>query len=167
LRCRCRFSFSGAGSALRRAFGVPRAPMSAATARMLLRPSNAEGEAVSARDGRTRTRPSPLWRCRSRNGRPSHQPCTYAQQLNRQRDAIQPCPWRHSFHGAAVRRFYAQSDGRLNGSVADLSGIMYQPPPADFGLYSTTHSGRKGRMVPPRIGSLWRSISCFLPLHAR
>ena len=48
-----------------------------------------------------------------------------------------------------------------------LTGIMYQPPPADFGLYSTIHSGRKGRMVPARIGSSWRSISCFLPLHAR
>ena len=44
--------------------------------------------------------------------------------------------------------------------------IMYQPPQAEFGLYFVADPARKSDDWFYRIGSSWRSISCFLPLHA-
>jgi hypothetical protein len=61
----------------------------------------------------------------------------------------------------------ARKDREIAANAAEIYGIMYQPPPAKFGLYFTTHSGRKGENWSPRIGSSWRSTSCFLPLRAR
>jgi hypothetical protein len=50
--------------------------------------------------------------------------------------------------------------------MSNRSGIMYQPPQAEFGLYVWADPARKSDDWFYRIGSSWRSISCFLPLLA-